>query len=139
MEPSHFGQINIVLGWTWMLLGITSGSILGFWSFGGPMKLPRGFEDYASLPRRMTRLAHIAFFALPMISILYGHSIDSIDVSDQLKLIGSYSFLVCMVGVPVFLLMASYYLPFKYLEVVPVSAGFVGLGIMAWGQLKHFF
>jgi len=136
MEATHFGAINVTCGWIWMILGILSGSVIGMWSFGGPVPLPKGYESYASLPRRLTRLAHIAMFALPMISILYGMTIDSLAITDQLKVIGCYSFLVCMVGVPTLLIAASFYLPFKYLEVIPVSAGILGLGIQCWGNLQ---
>lgn len=136
---THFGQINIALGWMTIVVGILSGSIIGMWSFAGPFKTPPGHANYTDLPRRMTRLAHIAFFALPMISILYGQYIDLIPVSETLKMVGSYSWLVCMWGVPVFLIAAAIYHPLKYLEVIPVSCGTVALFIMAYGHYLLFF
>ncbi|WP_413290701.1 hypothetical protein [Bdellovibrio sp. HCB337] len=130
---THFGQINIAFGWMTIILGIISGSIIGMWSFAGPFKTPPGHTNYTDLPRRMTRLAHIAMFALPMISILYGQHIDLIPVSDTMKMVGSYCWLVCMWGVPSFLILGAIYLPFKYLEVIPVSCGTVALGIISYG------
>ena len=138
MPGTHFGELNIDLGWIWMILGILSGSVLGMWSFGGPMPLPKGFEEYSSLPRRMIRLAHIAFFALPMISILYGLTIDQAAISDQMKQLGCHCFLVCMFGVPTLLIAGAYYNPIKYLEAIPVSAGIIGLGIQCWAHLQKF-
>ncbi len=132
------GQLNIFLGWLWILMGITSGSIIGMWSFAGPFKTPRNFERYDDLPRRMTRLAHVACFMLPIINILYGEYLDAVPLSVDLKLMGSYSMLVLMFGIPTFLLAASYKIILKYLNVIPVSAGFVGLGIMAYGQWLKF-
>jgi hypothetical protein len=117
----HFGAINIAMGWMTIVMGILTGSILGLWSFGGPFKTPPGHHNYTDLPRRLNRLSHIALFALPMISILYGMHIDSIPLSAELKQIGSYCWLVCMWGVPSFLTLASFYLPFKYFEVIPTS------------------
>jgi hypothetical protein len=43
--------------------------------------------------------------------------------------------IVLMIGIPTFLILASYKIIFKYLNIIPVTAGFIGLGIMAYGQL----
>lgn len=129
------GQMNIMMGWITMVLGILSGSILGLWAFNGPAPLPKGHEQYDSLPRRLVRLAHIAFFALPLICIVYGMHIDAAHLSLTLKQVGSWCMIICMLGVPTLLIGASFYLPIKYLEVIPVSCGFVALSIMAYGQL----
>jgi hypothetical protein len=130
-----YGHLNILWGWIFMPLGITSGAILGMWSFNGPMKTPPGFTDYSDLPRRMVRLAHIAFFMLPLLSIVYGTYIDALPITDGLKQIGSYGMLTCMVGVPLFLLLAALvYRPLKYLEAIPVGAGMAAFYIMAWGH-----
>ena len=131
----EFGQLNIAWGWIWMVLGIASGSLLGMWAFGGPMPLPKTHQNYDDLPRRLVRLAHIAFFMLPLINITYGHHIDLIPVSDSLKMFGSYGMIICMIGVPLLLIGASYYLPIKYLEVIPVSAGFAALSIISYGYI----
>lgn len=131
---TQYGQLNIHLGWITITLGIISGSIIGMWSFAGPFKTPKGHTNYTDLNRRLVRLAHIAFFMLPLISVVYGQHIDQIPLSDQWKMIGSYCWIVCMYGVPIFLTLASFYLPFKYLEVIPVSAGTVSLFIMAYGH-----
>lgn len=134
MTPLLIGKINIIAGWATMVVGLLSGSVLGLWAFAGPFPTPRGHEDYANLPRRMVRLAHIAFVALPIICILYGQYIDAVPLSDSLKVLGSRAMILCMWGVPTLLIAASKYLPLKYLEAIPVSAGVLALAIMAYGQ-----
>ncbi len=129
----EFGYLNISLGWFAMVIGIIMGAVIGMYAFAGPLPPPKTHESYASLPRRMIRLAHIAFVALPMISILYGQHIDAAALSTQSKMIGSYSMIIGMFGVPILLIIASFYNPVKYLEVIPVSAILVALSIMAWG------
>jgi hypothetical protein len=129
------GKMNIILGWITMVTGILSGAIIGMYAFAGPFPAPKGHKDYADLPRRMVRLGHIALVMLPLINVVYGQFIDSIPVSDSLKLFGSWCMIVCMFGVPLFLFMASVYLPFKYLEVIPVTAGAIGLAIISYGHL----
>lgn len=127
------GIWNIALGWAFMIVGILMGSIMGMYAFNGPLKPPPGHESYASLPRRLIRLAHIAFVALPLISIVYGVHIDAAQLSSQWKAIGSVSMLVAMIGVPTLLIGAAFYNPIKYLEVLPVSAMFLALAVISWG------
>jgi len=129
------GAANIVLGWSFMVVGIVMGSVMGVYAFNGPLKPPPGHESYASLPRRMMRLAHIAFVALPVISILYGSHIDGANLSDSLKRFGSYAMIVGMIGVPTLLIGASFYNPIKYAEVIPVSAVLAALVIISWGYI----
>jgi hypothetical protein len=131
-----FGQLNIFAGWIFISLGITTGSILGLWSFNGPFPTPRGHHDYADLPRRLNRLAHIACFMLPIINILYGQYIDLMPLDATTKQLGSWGMVICMVGVPTFLFLASFKPIFKYVEVVPVTAGTIALYIISWGHLK---
>ncbi len=132
---TNIGELNIVWGWIWMVLGILSGSVIGMWAFAGPMKTPPGHHDYGDLPRRMVRLGHIALFMLPLINVAYGHRIDLLPISETLKVWGSYGMLVCMFGVPTFLFIGSVYLPAKYLEAIPVGAGILALGIMSYGNI----
>ncbi len=129
------GDVNIAFGWAWMMMGLVSGSILGMWSFNGPLRPPKGFDEYDSLPRRQVRLAHVATFALPVINILYGTHLDMAQVSLPLKELGSYSMLVLMIGIPVTLVAASIKPILKYTSVIPVVAGFIGIGIIAFGYL----
>ena len=133
-QISHYGNLNISLGWITMVLGILSGSIIGLWAFAGPFKPPKGHEDYANLSRRMVRLAHIAMFMLPLISIVYGQHLDQIPLSDSWKLTGAWTWIVCMLGVPSALIAASFQIWFKYVASIPVTCGIVALCIMAYGQ-----
>lgn len=131
--PVLFGQSAIAWGWGVMVWGIVMGSIMGMYAFAGPMPPPKGHLDYTALPRRLVRLAHIAYIALPMISILYGDHIDAAHLSDALKRFGCIAMIVGEIGVPTLLIGASFYNPIKYLEVVPVGAILAALGIIAWG------
>lgn len=128
------GALNVLLGWLWMPMGVLSGSLLGMWSFSGPLPLPKGYETYDSLPRRQVRLAHVSTFALPMINILYGNHLDALRISEAFKIIGSYSMLILMFGIPITLVAASFKPILQYFSYIPVTAGIIGLFIMAYGQ-----
>jgi uncharacterized protein YacL len=127
-------------GWSTMILGIVTGSLLGMFAFDGPFPAPAGMEDYSSLVRRMLRLAHIAFVALPLITIVYGGHIDGAQLPERWKKMGVYSMVFGMIGVPVFLILASLvWLPFKYFEVAPVTGVLAALCIMARGYWSYGF
>ena len=128
------GKANIFAGWLTMWLGILSGAVIGLYAFAGPFPTPPGHREYGDLPRRMVRLGHIALIALPLINIVYGWHIDSIPLAESTKLLGSRGMIVCMVGVPLFLFLGSVWPIFKYVEAIPVTAGFVGLAIMSYGH-----
>jgi hypothetical protein len=131
-----FGQLNILAGWIFISVGITTGSILGMWSFGGPFPTPNGHHEYADLPRRLNRLAHIACFMLPIINILYGQYLDQTMLPDTLKQVGSYGMIICMIGVPLLLFLASFKPIFKYFEVIPVTCGTVALYLMSYAHFQ---
>jgi len=133
MDANLIGTANIFAGWLTMVLGILSGATIGLWAFAGPFPCPPGHKEYGDLPRRMVRLGHIALIALPLINIVYGQFIDGIPVSDALKFYASRGMIVCMIGVPLFLFLGSIWHVFKYVEVIPVSAGAFGLGVMSYG------
>lgn len=133
---TNYGLLNIHTGWIFISLGITTGSIIGMWSFDGPFPAPPGFKNYADLPRRLTRLGHIACFMLPLISIVYGQYLDESGLTDFQKQLGSWCMLACMIGVPTFLFLASYKIIFKYFEVIPVTCGIIALYLMSWAHFK---
>ncbi len=137
LSDHPIGRRNVVWGWMAMWIGILSGSILMAWSFGGPFPAPPGFEDYGSLPRRMTRLAHIAQVMLPLINIVIGRELDRVYLSDRWKQICSWCAIVGMVGVPTGLLLASVvHVSLKYVAVVPVNCFLFALVLMGIGTLR---
>jgi hypothetical protein len=59
--------------WLSIVTGLLMGAVIGLWSFDGPVAAPAGFEDPSALARRLLRLSHIAFIALPALNILHLH------------------------------------------------------------------
>ena len=59
-------MINELFGWLWILLGFFSGMLIGLF-FAGENWL----GGYGSHRRRLIRLAHVAFFGLGAINILF--------------------------------------------------------------------
>ncbi|HVU32894.1 MAG TPA: hypothetical protein VHE61_05630 [Opitutaceae bacterium] len=61
--------INLLGGWACFLAGALSGMLIGL-----RFHRPEWLGGYDSLPRRMVRLGHIAFFGLGLINILFALS-----------------------------------------------------------------
>ena len=132
----QIGQALAGFGWSVMAIGIALGAFSGMYAFAGPLSPPKGHEDYNSLARRLLRLAHIAAVMLPLITIVYSTHIDRVALSEQWKLTGAYSMAIATLGVPLLLFLAIFYNPAKYIEVIPVSAMFLGLLVVAWGYIN---
>lgn len=135
---THIGHRNVVWGWTFMAMGVITGSILSAWSFGGPFGAPSGFHDYGDLPRRMVRLAHIALFMLPIINIQIGKDLDRIDVPERWKQIASWGGVISIISVPGGLALGALVtLNLKYLSAPGVTGLLVALLIMGFGTLRR--
>ena len=124
------GHINIVFGWAWMCIGFLSGMVLGLRAEGEGW-----LGGYAALPRRYLRLAHVAFIALPIINILYGHELGSTDLAENVRSIGAALMVFGAVGIPLTCLAAAFKPKTKYFFPLPASALLVGAVIMVVGLL----
>lgn len=131
------GRRNVVWGWVTIVCGAISGSVIMAWSFSGPFSPPPGWDDYVSLSRRLMRLAHVAFFMLPLINIVLGKELDQIALSDRWKNITSWCAIVGMIGIPVGLMLAAIIHPdLKYIASLPVSLLLLSLTLMAVGKVR---
>ncbi len=132
------GRLNTTLGWCGIVLGPTTGSILMAWCFAGPFPAPVPWlEDYESVERRMLRLAHVALVMIPLINIVFGHSIDRTDLSETWKRRASYLVAFAIPGVPFGLILGSlFWVPLKWASVPGVYAFIAGLAIMAVGKVR---
>ncbi|MNG74787.1 CorA-like Mg2+ transporter protein [compost metagenome] len=132
----NLGEMLIAFGWSGIVVGIMMGGLMGMYAFKGPFRAPKGHENYTDLNRRMLRLAHIAFIMLPLISMLYGMNIDDLQVPYIYKYYAAICMVILSVGIPVLLIAACFYLPFKYIQVIPFSCGMFALVVMAVGKVS---
>jgi hypothetical protein len=124
------GQLNIVFGWAWMVLGLIFGMVLGMRAEG-----EEWLGGYSSLARRYLRLAHVAFIALSIINILYGRELGAVDLPISLKNIGSYLMIFGTAGVPLTCISAAFFRKTKYFLPVPALAVLAGTSILAIGLI----
>jgi hypothetical protein len=122
------GDANIIFGWVWICLGFIFGMTLGIWAEG-----EKWLGGYASVTRRYLRLGHVAFIALPIINILYGKELASVDLGDNMKYIGSYLMIFGAVGVPIACVSAAFIRKARYFLPLPASALLIGTIILVIG------
>lgn len=133
-RESHSGQLNRRVGWVVFLIGIMAGMVMGMWSFDGPVTAPAALADYSSLPRRLTRLAHIAAMALGMMNILYGIELPRVRLSQGTKKLGAWSMVIAATLMPSALTLAAFVNPdWKYLLPIPATASLVGVLLVVIG------
>ncbi|MFC1706502.1 hypothetical protein ACFL59_06715 [Planctomycetota bacterium] len=133
------GRRNTVWGWCGIVAGPTVGSILMAWVFAGPFLSPLTWlEDYVSVERRMLRLAHVALVMIPLINIVFGHTIDAVALPDRWKRLASWLVALAMPIVPLGMILgAVVWVPLKYLSSPGVYALIAGLAIMAVGKVRQ--
>jgi hypothetical protein len=87
---------NLFLAWLWILLGFVTGMMLGLF-----FHRENWLGGYGSFKRRMYRLAHISFFGLGAINLLFWLTIRNFSPAGQLASIASGAFILGAVTMPV--------------------------------------
>ena len=124
---------NRLFGWTLFLIGILYGMVIGLFAFNGPLHVSPEFSDYASLPRRFVRFAHIACMALGMVNVQYGHEIDRLALSARRLRLGANCMIAAGVLMPAILTLAAFQPAFKWLLPVPSTATLIAINVVVAG------
>src|SRR6476620_1263860 len=86
---------NLVRAWVWILLGFLSGLILGLF-----FRREDWLGGYASFKRRMYRLAHISFFGLGTVNLLFYVTVRDHPFTGMLAA-ASLAFVVGAISMPI--------------------------------------
>jgi hypothetical protein len=135
-HATSLGRRNRLFGWSLFLIGVVYGMALGTFVFNGPAPAPERFADYASLPRRLIRFAHIACMALGMVNVLYGHEVDRLRLSERWRRVGSWSMILSGTLMPIFLTLAAFQLPWKWGLPVPATAALLAVAVLVAGLAR---
>ncbi len=118
------GQLNLVLGWLWIVLGFASGALLGL-RFHDEQWL----GGYASWMRRLYRLAHISFFGLGLLNLLFFLTVRATGISFQ---IASFAFALGALTMPLCCVLAAHKPNFKPVFALPVLSLMTGALLTVW-------
>jgi hypothetical protein len=118
----NFIYLHLVAGWSAILFSFLTGAVVGLFFHG---------EDwaggYSSFRRRMLRLAHISFFGLGTINILFGLTLGTLDLVIQFQTLTSAGLIVAVITMPACCFLAAWKRPFRLLFPIPVTAALLGI------------
>jgi hypothetical protein len=118
----------LLAGWTSVLLGFVAGAVPGLWFWR-----EEWLGGYGSWRRRMVRLAHIAFFGLGLINILFALSVAQLGLAAATGPLHVASWLLVAgnAAMPAVCYLSAWRLPFRHLFIIPVICEVLGVGLLA--------
>ena len=125
---------NLFLAWLWILLGFFTGMVLGMF-----FHQENWLGGYDSFKRRMYRLAHISFFGLGTVNLLFSLTVRIFLLTGQAVGFASWAFVVGAVTMPVCCVVMAHFPKAHALFALPVLsliAGGIGMVLEA-AKLEH--
>ena len=121
-------QINLYFAWVWMLAGMLSGAVMGLFFYRSDW-----LGGFASWPRRMVRLGHIAFFGTGLLNLGFalsvGHMVRTAE-SDALLAAASVLLIVGAVTMPAVCFGSAWRSSVRHLFFIPVLSLTGGVGAL---------
>ena len=128
---SSMTQPNLVLAWLWILLGFA----MGFF-FGLNFHKERWLGGYASLRRRLYRLAHISFFGLALVNFLFYATVQEFDHDSLPLTIASWGFVAGAVTMPLCCVIMAHRPRLRAIFLIPVVSLITAGALIFWEVAK---
>lgn len=123
-------NLNLFLAWLWILLGFTSGMVLGMF-----FRSENWLGGYGSFQRRMYRLGHISFFGLGAVNLLFWLTLKNIpSLAGPLAAVASWAFIVGAIAMPVCCVVMAHFPKAHMIFAVPVISLITG-GILTFLEI----
>src|SRR6266446_4229245 len=97
-------QLNLIAAWIGILLGFGSGLVLGLF-----FQRDDWLGGYTSLKRRLYRLAHISFFGLGAVNLLFYFTALHLSPASLTTTIASWGFLIGSISMPACCLLMAHF------------------------------
>ncbi len=124
-------QLNLLLAWLWVVLGLISGAVLGL-----NFHREDWLGGYASLRRRLYRLGHISFFGLALINLMFYFTARTMAPTTTALDVASWGFLIGALTMPVCCLVTAHWPRGRAFFVVPVASLITGGLTTLWEVAK---
>jgi hypothetical protein len=124
-------QLNVILAWLWIALGVVFGFVLGNF-----FHREDWLGGYASLKRRLYRLAHISIFGLAILNLLFYLSVKDRTPLGTGLILSSWGFLVGAVSMPLCCLAMAHRPKLRALFLIPVLSLAISGFLTFWEVLK---
>ena len=120
------GHLNLVLGWLWIVLGFASGAAMGLW-----FHQEEWLGGYGSWMRRLYRLAHVSFFGLGLLNLMFFLTLRDVPPAGLVPL-ASAAFAAGAVAMPLCCVIAAHKPRWKAIFAVPVASLLTGGIVTVW-------
>ena len=127
IPPAH---LNLALAWLWILLGFASGFVMGLFFHRDDW-----LGGYDSFPRRLYRLAHIAFFGTGFVNFAFWLTASRLDPGGTAFVVASWAFVIGAITMPLCCVLMAQSMKFKLLFGVPVFSLIAGAAATLWEVL----
>lgn len=117
-------SLNLLAGWTGILLGFVSGMLLGMF-----FHQDNWLGGYGSFRRRLYRLAHISCFGLGAANLLFWITVKDLSASGASLGFASGAFLLGAVTMPLCCVLMAHLPKLRLLFAVPVLSLMLGAGL----------
>src|ERR1035441_8087261 len=114
-------QLNLCFAWLWILLGFVSGLVLGLFFHG-----ENWLGGYGSFKRRMFRLAHISFFCLGALNLLFYLTVQNLSLSGSQIHRASLAFIIGAIAMPICCVIMAHFPKAHLIFAVPVVSLITG-------------
>jgi hypothetical protein len=118
--------INIQIAWIWLLLGCVSGAIPGLFFYNSDW-----LGGYASWERRMIRLAHISFFGIGFINLLFALTARRLSLDSGLQP-ASALLIAGAITMPTVCYLSAWKPSFRHLFFIPALSVTIGIVLFTW-------
>ena len=124
-------MINLHAAWIGLLLGCIAGAIPGMFIHSN-----NWLGGYASWPRRMIRLAHIAFFGIGFLNLAFFLTATTLGLETGLQTI-SVPLLVGAATMPAVCYLSAWKVAFRHVFFIPALCVTFGIGLFVWRLLAQ--
>ena len=121
-------ELNILVGWAAMLMGVLSGAAIGLF-----FHVDSWAGGYASFRRRMLRLAHISFFGIGFINVMFGLTLQALQLTGPAPAVGSLGLIIGVITMPLCCYLTAWKKIFRHLFPVPVLGVATGIVAILYG------
>lgn len=124
-------MINELFGWAWITLGFITGALLGMY-----FQREDWLGGYASFPRRMIRLGHIALVALGALNVLFAHTAPRLALGPGAFSAASVAMIVGGIAMPACCGLVAWRKGLRLLFAIPVVSLIAAGVLVCLGLIK---
>jgi len=114
-------KLNLIAAWLGILLGFGSGLVMGLF-----FNREDWMGGYSSFKRRLYRLAHISFFGLGAVNLLFYFTALRLPAITPLIGIASWGFIIGAISMPICCLLLAHFPRTHLLFSIPVASLLLG-------------